>query len=590
MLNKLNPDFDRYLMTLHCQEPDRVPLGDWSVDSKPKEAYLGRKILTIKDEVDFRYNAGFDYVTAISGLFESQQRGFKRPTLGKVRNQYGDTTSRNWAQEHVGYITNWEQFETFDWPSVDDFNYSVWDDLDLILPKGMKAILILGNIYTSVWMYMGADVFFQSLDTNEELVAAMFERVGNIQYEVFLRVVEHPCVGAIVNNDDIAFNTGLLINPAYLRKYLFPWYKKIGDVCHQQELGYVYHSDGDCTSVMEDIIECGYHGFNPIQPNCMDIDQVKEKWGRDLCLIGNLNLDSTLTLGTPQDVRAEVYERIRTIAPGGGYMVASSNAITDYVPLENMKALIDATMEFGRYPIDLSKGGIEGKIWYSNKKTKEVNETVIQDASNMDIYVTALLKNNLQEVISLVEEDIKAGMEIQEILENKMISAMKVVGDKFQISEIYIPEMIMAGKCMATTLEYFQEKYSSQNKKEIGTVVIGSVKGDMHDIGKNLVSMMLKSQGFLVHDLGINVESQDFVQAVIKIKPDILAMCALLTSTMMEMKVVIDSLEENKVRGKVKIIVGGAPITQAYADEIGADAFAYDSPSAAERCIKLISR
>ena len=100
---------------------------------------------------------------------------------------------------------------------------------------------------------------------------------------------------------------------------------------------------------------CGFHGFNPVQPNAMDIVEVKKRWGKKLCLIGNMNLDSTLTLGTPQDVRAEVFERIRTIGPGGGYMVASSNSVTDYVPLENMKAMFDATFEFGKYPISSKK-------------------------------------------------------------------------------------------------------------------------------------------------------------------------------------------------------------------------------------------
>lgn len=108
---------------------------------------------------------------------------------------------------------------------------------------------------------------------------------------------------------------------------------------------------------MDDLIDCGFHAFNPIQPNAMNIVEVKKKWGKKLCLIGNINLDSTLTLGTPKDVRAEVYERIRTIGPGGGYMVSSSNSITDYVPPENMKALLGATCEFGKYPIELEEGG-----------------------------------------------------------------------------------------------------------------------------------------------------------------------------------------------------------------------------------------
>ena len=104
---------------------------------------------------------------------------------------------------------------------MDDFDFSKWDTLDQILPSGMKAVLLLGKIYTTVWMFMGAETFFNALEKDEELVSAMFEKVGKVQYETFLRVAEHPCVGAVLNPDDIAHNTGLLIHPKYLKKYVF---------------------------------------------------------------------------------------------------------------------------------------------------------------------------------------------------------------------------------------------------------------------------------------------------------------------------------------------------------------------------------
>ncbi|MCK5381067.1 MAG: hypothetical protein KAJ81_06325, partial [Candidatus Latescibacteria bacterium] len=326
------PDFERYMTALNCQEPDRVPLGEWHVDALPMENYLGRKIVTLEDQIEFWHTAGFDYITTSSGILEPVRAPEGMTIKGEaVHTEYGDGREREWAHEHEGVITNWETFEKYSWPSVDDFDFSKWDALDKILPSGMKAVLLLGKIYTTVWMFMGAETFFNALENDPDLVSAMFEKVGRIQYETFLRVAEHPSVGAVLNPDDIAHNLGLLIHPKYLRQYVFPWYKQIGDVCRDKGLGFVFHSDGDCTEAMDDFIDCGFHGFNPIQPNSMDIETVKQKWGKKLCLIGNLNLDSTLTLGTPEDVRAEVYERIRTIGPGGGYMVASSNSITDYV-------------------------------------------------------------------------------------------------------------------------------------------------------------------------------------------------------------------------------------------------------------------
>ena len=166
---------------------------------------------------------------------------------------------------------------------------------------------------------------------------------------------------------------------------------------------------------MQDIVDCGFHAFNPIQPNAMDIEVVKKEWGDKLCLIGNLNLDSTLTLGTPEDVRAEVYERIRTIGPGGGYMVASSNSVTDYVPLANMRAMFDATFEFGKYPIQLEQGGVKGKVWKYQAQEQQQSE-VEQSALDVGAYTEALLKSDVPQTIGLFQKDLDNGSMPQDII------------------------------------------------------------------------------------------------------------------------------------------------------------------------------
>jgi methanogenic corrinoid protein MtbC1 len=586
MKRELKPDFERYLKALHCEEPDRVPQGDWHVDHRPKEAFLGRSIKTLQDHVDFWYGAGFDFVTSSSGILEPVRAPEGMTTKGEaVHTEYGDKVPREWAHEHEGMLSSWEKFQKYHWPSVDDFDLSKWGTFDKILPKGMKAILLLGKIYTTAWMYMGAETFFNALETDEALAGAIINKIGEIQYETFLRVTEHPCVGACLNPDDIAFNTGLLVHPKYLRKYVFPWYKKMGKICREKGIGFIFHSDGDCTEAMEDLIDCGFHGFNPIQPNAMDIVEVKRRWGRKLCLIGNINLDSTLTLGTPEDVRAEVYERIRTIAPGGGYMVSSSNSITDYVPVANMRALLDATYEFGKYPIRLEEGGVKGKFWTSQTKVRTTETTKVDTGLDVEGYADSLLANDIPKTIAMVQADIDRGVAPQEVVSQGLVPAITVVGEKFQNGQVYIPEMMIAARAMSATLDHFKDRLVGKGAaKKMGTVVIGTVQGDLHDIGKNLVVMILKGQGFQVEDLGVSVGTPKFLQAVKEKKPEILAMSALLTTTMIEMKTTIDALKAAGVRDRVKVIVGGAPVTPAFAAQIGADGNAYDAPGAAKLC------
>lgn len=590
MKRELKPDFERYLKALHCEEPDRVPQGDWHVDQRPKEAFMGRPVKTLQDQVDFWYTAGFDYMTASSGILEPVRAPEGMTTKGDgVHTEYGDKVSREWALTHEGMLTSWEKFETYKWPTVDDLDLSKWDVFDKILPKGMKAILLLGKIYTPAWMYMGAETFFDALEKDEELAGAIINKIGDIQFQTFLRVTEHPCVGAVLNPDDIAFNTGLLVHPKYLRKYLFPWYKKMGKICREKGIGFIFHSDGDCTEVMDDLIDCGFHAFNPIQPNAMNIVEVKKKWGKKLCLIGNINLDSTLTLGTPEDVRAEVYERIRTIGPGGGYMVSSSNSITDYVPPENMKALLDATYEFGKYPIELEEGGVKGKFWTSQTKIRKTETTKVETGLDVDAYVEALIANDIPKAIATMQKDIDGGTAPQDVVSLGLVPAITIVGEQFQNGQIYIPEMMIAARAMSATLEHFKEKLAGKGEaKKLGTVVIGTVQGDLHDIGKNLVAMILKGQGFQVEDLGVSVSAAKFVQAVSDKKPEVLAMSALLTTTMTEMKSTIEGLKAAGLRQQVKVIVGGAPVTPAFAEEIGADGTAYDAPGAAKLCKDLL--
>jgi uroporphyrinogen decarboxylase len=581
------PDFERYKIALNCQEPDRVPLGEWHVDKLAKEGFLGKKIETVKDEVEFWEKAGFDYVSAASGILESTQAP-NRMMGDEIQTKYGDKVKRSWAREHEGGITNWEQFEKFSWPSPDDFDLSKWGVFDKILPAGMKAVFLFGRVLTPVWMYMGTETFYYALQNNEELVAALFEKVKGIQYEIFLRVIEHKCVGAVLNNDDIAHNNGLMIHPKYLRKYVFPFYKKVGDVCRERGLGYVFHSDGDCTTVMDELIGCGYQGFNPVQPNAMDIVEVKRKWGKKLCLIGNINLDSTLTLGTPEDVAAEVHERIRTIAPGGGYMVASSNSITDYVPLENMKAMFAATLAYGRYPIRLEKGAVKGKI--STYTAKPIQEKAgAETAAGIENYASLLLDQNLSEIIRLLEAEVGSGSNVSDAISKGVIAAMILIGQKYQAGDIFIPEMMISANTMAKVLAHFKERFTLPGVEKRGTIVIGTVKGDMHDIGKNLVVMMLEGQGFKVRDLGISVAPEKFLQVVREEKPEFLGLSALLTTTMVEMKNTIEALKKAGLRDRVKVIVGGAPVTQAFAEQIGADGYAYDAPGAAQKCKELLS-
>ena len=185
-------------------------------------------------------------------------------------------------------------------------------------------------------------------------------------------------------------------------------------------------------------------------------------------------------------------------------------------------------------------------------------------------------------VAELTQEAIKQGVDAEQIIQESFISAMSIVGEKFGAGEIYIPEMLRAARAMKCGMEILRPLLVGSKAQTLDKVVIGTVKGDMHDIGKNLVGMMLEGSGFEVIDLGIDLPADKFVDAVKQYRPRFLAMSALLTTTMAQMKMVIDALQETGLRQSVKVFVGGAPITQGFADEIRADGYALNAGQAAE--------
>ena len=201
----------------------------------------------------------------------------------------------------------------------------------------------------------------------------------------------------------------------------------------------------------------------------------------------------------------------------------------------------------------------------------------------------AVLEGDEERAAELTRGVLEEGIEPARILNEGLVPAMDVVGREYEEGERYIPEMLISAEAMKAAMEVLRPKLVETGAKPRGKVVIGTVEGDLHDIGKNLVAMMLEGAGFEVIDLGTEVTAEQFVQAVEEHNPDIVGMSALLTTTMVHMPEVIEALKKAGLRDdKVKVIVGGAPITQEYADKIGADGYAPDAASAVELAKRLV--
>ena len=202
---------------------------------------------------------------------------------------------------------------------------------------------------------------------------------------------------------------------------------------------------------------------------------------------------------------------------------------------------------------------------------------------------TAVVNGEAEEVKQKIQTGLESGVAVEKLLYQGLIAAMQEVGQLFEAGEYFVPEMLISARAMQAGMTILRPVLIEKDIQPIGKVVIGTVKGDLHDIGKNLVSLMLEGAGFQIIDLGADVSPEAFLEAIITHKPDIVGMSALLTTTMQNMEKTIRYLEDHQMRAGIRVIIGGAPVTQKFADEIGADGFAPDASRASILAKRLLA-
>lgn len=200
---------------------------------------------------------------------------------------------------------------------------------------------------------------------------------------------------------------------------------------------------------------------------------------------------------------------------------------------------------------------------------------------------TLLQQGRAPKVKELITRALDMGINAQEILEKALLPGMSIIGEKFKNNEIFVPEVLIAARAMNAGTEILKPYLVNDGVKSKGVAVIGTVKGDLHDIGKNLVKLMLEGKGLEVIDLGVDVAPETFIEKATEHNADIICCSALLTTTMAEMKNVVDKVKQSPIAGKVKVMIGGAPVSQSFCESIGADYYTADAASAADVAVNI---
>lgn len=343
--------FDRAFRAIARREPmSPPPLFEAAVGSDVKEAFLGRPIASLQDDIAFWHEAGYGFYPISFGLIQFGGKATTveaGQTVGKAHySVYRDEdVEMAWAPLHEGVVNSEKALEEFEWPDPEQLDLSVLDEAATLLPDGMRVLANIGKVFTGAWQLMGFTHFSESLVDQPGLVERVFARVADIQHRITARVIDHPVVGAVLHADDMAYCSGPMVNPEVFRRHVFPTYKLLGDTCRRRDILYLFHSDGDISDLISDIVDCGFVGLHPLEPKPVNAAVLKQQWGDRLCLLGHIDVD-LLARGTPMQIREQTRRNLDLLARDGGYLPGSGNSVPNYIPLENYMAMIEAAREW----------------------------------------------------------------------------------------------------------------------------------------------------------------------------------------------------------------------------------------------------
>lgn len=384
----------------------------------------------------------------------------------------------------------------------------------------------------------------------------------------------------------------MITYPSLFEKEMLPWIRKAADILGSKGKIVICHCDGENLGLMDLIRDSGIHVAEAVTPYPMTkvkIEEYYQRWSDKLTIWGGipevLLMEET---ATDEDLECYLDHLFKAVAPGRRFIVGIGDTTPAHAVFDRLVRIGERVEKEGRLPLE---GG--GARPISEAQLAEAAARVIPQLVEDEVFKVIqddVLKGNHIEIKRHAKEMLGKGVSAKDVLHRGMISAMEVISEQFKAGDVFIPEVLLSARAMNEALLVLEPYLASEKKEVRGRVLIGTVQGDMHDIGKNMVIAMLRGVGFEIKDMGVNVPTERIVEQVSEYKPDILGLSALLTTTMPQMKKVIDALKDRGFRERVKVIIGGAPVNEKFAKAIGADGYAPDAGEAVDLVKKLVKR
>ena len=488
-------------------------------------------------------------------------------------------------------ITRWRDFVHA--PDIEANCTQGWEECNaLAREKAGKDKLIAGFMGTGIFeqchFLMGFEDTLTNLYEHPQEMHELIDYITDYRIRFVKMLIDNLQPDLIFSHDDWGTKDALFMKPEMWREFFKEPYRRFYGYIRSRGVIALHHADSYLVPIVEDMVELGIQVWQGVLPE-NDIPALQRQLKGRMVLMGGIGAAIDRPDATESEVRSYVGQALEAYCPGGHYIPSITYGMFGTV-YPHVDPLIDD--EIDRYNSTLHMPAVHcAPVPRRKLAAKQTLTTKAQDETGSDLLSAlslALCKGQRKKVLQLCQEGLDQGMEAQLLLSDGLVAGMTKLGDDFSAGRAFVPEMLMAARCMTAAMELLKPQLTSGSAKVLGRVCLGTVKGDMHDIGKNLVKIMMEGCGLEVIDLGVDVSPEQFVATALEQHCDIIACSSLLTTTMNEMRRVVQLAEEKGIRQKVKIMVGGAPITQSFCDEIGADAYTDDAGQAARVAASLL--
>lgn len=491
-------------------------------------------------------------------------------------------------------ITKWK--ETVHAPDIAANCQTGWEESlakgEEIRKEGKLVSVVMGTgIFEQLHFLMGFEDTLTNFYEHPREMHRLIDYILRYRMSYAKTVIDNLHPDLILSHDDWGAKDALFMKEDMWREFFKEPYRKFYGYIRSQGVIAAHHADSYCAPIVDDMAEIGIQIWQGVLPE-NNIPRLLAHLDGKLTLMGGVGASIDRADATEEEIRRYMKEVLWADCPMGHFIPCITYGLPGTV-YKQVDPIIDD--EIDKYNRVLHAPNFRKEEHRRIKAEKTVVKKEISVAGESETGDTltqlaaALKKGQKNRVLKLCNQAIEENIDRQTILQKGLVAGMVSLGNDFSANKVFVPEMLMAARCMTAATEILKPLLVKGESKSAGKVCMGTVKGDMHDIGKNLVKIMMEGSGLTVIDLGTDVSAETFVDTAIKENCDIICCSALLTTTMDEMKKVVALAKEKGIRDKVKIMIGGAPITQEYCDEIGADIYTADAAAAAKRAVNALA-